>query len=154
MTVRKAEGNVLLWKGAGRSSIGFFMLATAALTSFMAGKLPSSKNRSSISRAAFASSGALCQISLPKRMVLAWRHMALTHSSACMLEIPCSVCCTSCISPALTSKCCHCSASVSSSESSESSVFVAAVAANKFWINLKEVLETMWPLMYASQAAA
>ena len=153
MTVRKAKGNVLPWKGAGRSSIGFFMLATAALTFSMAGKLPSSKNRSSISRAAFASSGALSQICLPKRMVLAWRHMALTHSSACMLEIPCSVCCTSCISPALTSKCCHCSASVSSSYS-ESSAFVAAVAANKFWINLKEVLETMWPLMYASQAAA
>ena len=130
------------------------MLAPDAFTSLMAGKPPSSKNRSSMSRATSASSGARCQRFLPKRMVLAWRPMALTPSSAFLDGTPCNVCRTSCISPALTSRCCHRSASVSSPESSESSVCVAAAATNKFWIILKDALETRWPLMYASHATA
>ena len=49
--------------------------------------------------------------------------------------------------PALKSKFSHCSASVSSEEFSESSVLVAAVAANRFWIYRKDVVLIMLPEM-------
>ena len=46
------------------------------------------------------------------------------------------------------------SASESPDESSESSIFVAAVAASKFVMNFKDVELIMWPLMYVSHEVA
>ena len=132
MLVRVAEGKVFPLKGAGRSSTGFFAHFSAAFTSFMGGELPSAKNRSWMSPASVASSGGLSHIFLPSRMVLACLPMDLTPSSGFMEHMPFRVWCTRSMFPALKSKFSHCSASESSEEFSESSVFVAAVAANKF----------------------
>ena len=154
MLVRAAEGNVLLWKGAGRSSRGFFANATAFLTSLMGGKIPSSKNRSSISRDTFDSRAGLSHRLLPSRIVRAWRPIAFTPSSVFRLAIPCKVCRTISILPALKSKFSHCSASESSEEFSESSTLVAAVAANESCMKRKDELLEMLPLMYSSHDAA
>ena len=56
--------------------------------------------------------------------------------------------------PALKSKFSHCSASVSLEESSESSIFVAAVAAKRFCVNLNDVALLMCPSMYVSHEVA
>ena len=152
--VSAAGGNVLPWKGAGRSSCGFFAIVITFFTSFEGGEVPSSKNRSSMSLATFASSGGLSHRFLPSRIVRACRPMAFNPSSVLRLAIPCNVCRTSSIEPAFTSKFSHCSASESSEEFSESSIMVAAAAANKMCMKRKEDLVQMLPLMYFPNDAA
>ena len=77
--------------------------------------------------------------------------MAFTPSSALLDEMPASVARTkSMLAEDLMSRFCHCSASESLEEFSESSVLVAAVAANIFWMYLCYVVLTMLPSMYES----
>ena len=147
MVVSAADGNVLPWKGAGRSSCGFFAIVAAFFTYVKDGKVPSSKNRSAMSRATFASSGGLSHRFRPRRMVRACLPIAFNPSSEFRVAIPCRVCRTRSIEPAFTSKFSHCSASESSAEFSESSILVAAVAANRFWMNRKEDMLQMLSLM-------
>ena len=87
-------------------------------------------------------------------MVFACRPIAFNPSSELRFAMPLRVCWTSSREPALKSQPSHSSASVSSEESSEFSMFVAAVAGSRFWIYRIEVELIMWPLMYLSQDAA
>ena len=94
--------------------------------------MPSSKQRSFIKLVMSGSSAALSHKVRPNLMVLAWRPMAFIPSSEFLAHMPLSVWWTRSMFPALKSKFSYCSASVSSEESSESSVFVAAVAVRRF----------------------
>ena len=87
-------------------------------------------------------------------MVRACLPIAFIPSSVLRVAIPCNVCRTSSIEPAFVSKFSHCSASESSEEFSESSILVAAVAANKFCIKRKDDELGILPWMKRSHDVA